>query len=205
MLLVITGMTCTGKDSVVKELVARRYAKRIVSHTTRPKREGEEEGVNYFFHPNDYDAKKDGTFCLKEYTVANGETWKYWFEFSQIESALMDDDNWYVCIADASGASSLSKMIDEYGHKTGFIVELSVPIETILKRYYEREKKNSNPDYAEVIRRILSDVDHFKEYSFSGDENVSIVSNSCWSVEDTVECIYKEMTTEHILRSFNFW
>lgn len=203
MLLVITGMTCTGKDSVVKGLVARGYAKRIVSHTTRPKREGEEDGVDYFFHPNDYEVKKDETFCLKKYTVANGDTWQYWFEDSQIKDALEDKENWYVCIADASGASSLAGMIKEQGHDSGLVVKLWVNTETMLKRYYEREKKNSNPDYAEVIRRILSDIEQFEEYRLGTKEDVYIINNERWSVDETVEYIHNEMTLPDFLRVFN--
>ena len=196
-------MTCTGKDSVVKGLVARGYAKRIVSHTTRPKREGEEDGVNYFFHPNDYEVKKDETFCLNKYTVANGETWQYWFEDSQIKDALKDKENWYVCIADASGASSLAEMIKKQGHDSGLVVKLWVNTETMLKRYYEREKKNSNPDYAEVIRRILSDIEQFKEYPLGTKEDIYIIGNERWSADETVEYIHNEMTLPDWLRVFN--
>lgn len=49
-LLVITGPTCAGKDTVMKELLRReKNLVRLVTTNSRPKRPGEKEGVDYYF------------------------------------------------------------------------------------------------------------------------------------------------------------
>ena len=47
----IIGKSSSGKDTIFKELLARiPQLKRVVPYTTRPVREGEENGVEYFFN-----------------------------------------------------------------------------------------------------------------------------------------------------------
>jgi guanylate kinase len=49
-LIVISGPTCAGKDSVVRELVKdNKNAIRLVTTNSRPKRPDEKEGVDYYF------------------------------------------------------------------------------------------------------------------------------------------------------------
>lgn len=78
-LTIILGKTCSGKDSIVNELIKRGY-KKIVTNTTRPMRNGEIQGKTYnFMKREDFiDAVGEGKFA--EYTcynVASGETWYY--------------------------------------------------------------------------------------------------------------------------------
>ena len=54
----IMGKSATGKDTVFKELLKRRpELTTVVPYTTRPIREGETDGVEYFF----YFVRKTGT------------------------------------------------------------------------------------------------------------------------------------------------
>lgn len=49
-LLIISGPTCSGKDSLMRMLLARnRNIARLVTTNSRPKRLGEREGVDYYF------------------------------------------------------------------------------------------------------------------------------------------------------------
>ena len=46
----LMGKSSSGKDTIYKELLQRfPKMKRIVLYTTRPRREGERDGVEYFF------------------------------------------------------------------------------------------------------------------------------------------------------------
>ena len=49
MLLILTGPTCSGKTTVAKILEQDHDFSRLVTYTTRPKRENEVEGVDYYF------------------------------------------------------------------------------------------------------------------------------------------------------------
>lgn len=165
MLLVITGGTCTGKDTLVKELLNTGKFKRLLSHTTRPMREGEQEGKDYFFHNTDKDITTP--LCYKEYTVASGDKWKYWFEEADVLTCI-ESDEWYVCIADSDGALVMKELISESTRDTlkGAIVMVKSPVKQVLERYYNREKKNPSPNYEEVIRRILADADDYGRTEF---------------------------------------
>ena len=48
MLLVICGKMCSGKDTIVKRLINKGF-KKVVTYTTRPKRRGETDGVDYHY------------------------------------------------------------------------------------------------------------------------------------------------------------
>ena len=79
MLIGLCGKSGTGKSSVVKEMEKLGY-KRVVTDTTRPMREGEQHGVDYFFDtPEQFEELlNEGEFIeTTAYEVANGETWKY--------------------------------------------------------------------------------------------------------------------------------
>ena len=46
----LMGKSSSGKDTIYKELIQKfPKMKRIVLYTTRPRREGERDGVEYFF------------------------------------------------------------------------------------------------------------------------------------------------------------
>ena len=51
----LMGKSCAGKDTIYKRLLADRELrlKKIVPYTTRPIREGEQEGVEYFYTDED--------------------------------------------------------------------------------------------------------------------------------------------------------
>lgn len=157
MLLVITGGTCTGKDTLVRELLGTGKFTRLLSHTTRPMREGEQEGKDYFFHNTDKDITTP--LCYKEYTVASGDKWKYWFEEADVLTCI-ESEEWYVCIADSDGVLVIKELISESEGK-GAIVMVKSPMKQVLERYYNREKKNSSPNFEEVIRRILADANDY--------------------------------------------
>ena len=42
----VCGKMCSGKDTVVKRLINKGF-KKVVTYTTRPKRRGETDGVDY--------------------------------------------------------------------------------------------------------------------------------------------------------------
>lgn len=69
MLTVLVGRSASGKDTIKKELI-KRGMNSIVTYTTRPKREGEEEGVAYHF-------VSLGDFLTKELKGEFAETTSY--------------------------------------------------------------------------------------------------------------------------------
>ena len=47
------GKAGSGKDTILREVVSKGDFHEIVSCTTRPRREGEQDGVNYHFLTNE--------------------------------------------------------------------------------------------------------------------------------------------------------
>ena len=76
----IMGKSSSGKDTIFKELLNRIPGlRRVVPYTTRPRREGEENGVEYFFTDEEQTEKlkKAGRIIeLRAYDTACG-VWKY--------------------------------------------------------------------------------------------------------------------------------
>lgn len=192
MLLVITGGTCTGKDTLVKELLGTGKFTRLLSHTTRPMREGEQEGKDYFFHNTDKDIITP--LCYKEYTVASGDKWKYWFEEADVLTCI-ESEEWYVCIADSDGALVMKELISESVDDTlkGAVVMVKSSPMKVLERYYNREKKNSSPNYEEVIRRILADDKDYGRTEFHLMQQIS-------TEKVPVRVIYNTGDKEHSIK-----
>ena len=89
MLIGLCGKSGTGKSSIVKEMQKLGY-KKVVTDTTRPPREGEESGVDYYFDSDqDFDELlEEGEFVeTTSYTVASGEVWRYGTSRGQLQEA----------------------------------------------------------------------------------------------------------------------
>ena len=68
---VISGPSGVGKDTICEELVKRGIGIYSVSMTTRGKRKGEVEGVNYFFVSREEFEKRIGDNYFLEYAMYN--------------------------------------------------------------------------------------------------------------------------------------
>ena len=79
-MLVLCGASGTGKDTLMKRLVEKYDYRRLVTYTTREKREGEVNGIDYHFvSPQTFHelCAKDFFAETTSYDVANGEIWEY--------------------------------------------------------------------------------------------------------------------------------
>ncbi len=57
----LMGKSSSGKDTIYKELIQKfPKMKRIVLYTTRPRREGERDGVEYFFTDEEKNCSNSG-------------------------------------------------------------------------------------------------------------------------------------------------
>lgn len=153
------GKTCSGKNSVVSELIGRGWSQ-IVTYTSRPKRRGEKNGREYFYiSDEDFSSKiKSGYFAeWKSYDV-NGKKWYYGSPVEEIVEASINDKN-NVIILTPEGVKDvitfLSKSISEYHVR---IIYLYANRRTILKRLKARRDKNDS-----IERRMKADDEDFKD------------------------------------------
>ena len=110
---ILTGMSCAGKDTVRRALEKIGYTN-IVSHTSRPMRENEIEGVDYnFVSKEEFNNLIDNNEMIeyRNYETnwnGRGETWFYGVK------KFKPDNRDYVIVMDLGGAESIIKHFGEY-------------------------------------------------------------------------------------------
>ena len=157
----LLGKSATGKDTLYKEILKRRPKLRTVTmYTTRPIREGETDGVEYFFTGREELERQLASGKVIEsrtyqtiagpwtyYTVDDGQ-----FDVADDESCLM-----------IGTLESYEKMCAYFEAGKMVPVYIEVPDGIRLLRAVKREENQKKPNYREVCRRYLADEKDFSE------------------------------------------
>ena len=157
----LLGKSATGKDTLYKEILKRRPKLRTVTmYTTRPIREGETDGVEYFFTDREELERQLASGKVIEsrtyqtiagpwtyYTVDDGQ-----FDVADDESCLM-----------IGTLESYEKMCAYFEAGKMVPVYIEVPDGIRLLRAVKREENQKKPSYREVCRRYLADEKDFSE------------------------------------------
>ena len=151
------GKAGSGKDTILRALVKADPDKfnEIVSCTTRPPREGEQEGVNYHFLTE----KEFAASRFLETASFNG--WHYGTRYEDL-----DPDNVNVGVLNPTGLKSLA-VHDDITLK---IVYVKASDKTRLLRQLNREEE---PNVHEIVRRFYTD-----EADFIDDKSFITLGNS---------------------------
>lgn len=147
----LIGKAGAGKDTVAKELAAANpHWHTIVSCTTRPKREGEKEGVNYYYLTDEEFQNKLEQEDLLEATCFNN--WHY----GTLKSSLQEGVN--IGVFNPEGFDSLISFEEkEEIILFGYFIDASDKI-----RMMRQLCRETNPDVAEICRRYFTDEDDFE-------------------------------------------
>lgn len=167
----IIGKSGTGKDTVVSELLkdSQLKASELVPYTTRPRREGEKEGVNYHFVTKQQLDKMqaDGEIIeRRSYNTVHGE-WIYFTASTNIEN----DKNYIVITTQ----KALDGFFNYFGEDRIHVIYLYLNDRVRLERCISRESQQETPNYAEVCRRYLADENDFDEEQVKNYKNCTIV------------------------------
>lgn len=157
----IMGKSSSGKDTIYQKLLAQKQntLHTIVMYTTRPIRDGEKDGVEYFF-VNEAQAEqmeKEGKIIeLRSYRTVLG-IWKY---FTARDEQIDLEHQDYLMIGTLQ---SYRKMVQCFGAEqiVPILIELDDGIR--LQRALDREKMQKHPNYQELCRRYLADDEDFSE------------------------------------------
>nr|WP_276580167.1 guanylate kinase [Lacticaseibacillus parakribbianus] len=103
-MIVITGATGTGKTTVSRYLQATYNIQRVMTHTTRPKRVGEVDGVDYHFETADSFAKNH---YIEAVTYAG---FRYGSSFESLDAAWRRA-NFASIVLDTAGAITYAKTL----------------------------------------------------------------------------------------------
>lgn len=145
------GKAGSGKDTILRALVNKfpdRYNE-IVSCTTRPPREGEQEGINYYFLTVDQFTEKVLNGDMLEATEFNN--WHYGTALSSLST-----DKINVGVFNPEGIRCLIE--DNFVDLTAYYVQTSNK-----ERLIRQLNREENPDIQEIIRRFSTDEQDFED------------------------------------------
>ena len=157
----IMGKSASGKDRIYSLLEDQRELKlkTLVLYTTRPIRDGEENGKNYYFVSDEKlnEFRKNGNVIEeRSYHTVYG-IWTYF---------TADDGQVNLTESDYLGIGTLEsfmKLKNYYGENAVCPVYIQVEDGERLSRALKREKEQENPKYEEMCRRFIADQSDFSE------------------------------------------
>ncbi len=189
----LMGKSACGKDTVYKKLLADESLplKTLVPYTTRPIRDGETDGVEYYFLTEEklQELKhQEKIIELRSYHTIHG-VWKY---FTVNDHQINLEENHYLIIGTLESYLKLKKYFGE-----NIIIPLYIELESgeRLQRALDRERMQSEPKYAELCRRFLADEEDFST------KNLSLAGITRFFVNESLNRCTEELThciKEHI-------
>lgn len=155
------GKSASGKDSLYEWMLEKEDLKlqKMILYTTRPIRNGEEEGREYHFVDDERfrQFEKNGKIIeSRSYQTVHG-VWTY-FTADDGEIDLETYD--YLGIGTLE---SFEKIKQYFGKENVYPIYVEVEDGERLARALKREKKQEQPKYAELCRRFLADCADFSE------------------------------------------
>ncbi len=183
----LMGKSSTGKDTIYKRLLAKEDLgmKRIVPYTTRPMREGEQEGVEYHFtdEAGFQKLKKEGKIIEdRAYDTVHG-LWRY---FTVADDSLDLSRDSYCVIGTLEAYVQIRAY---FGEDKVLPVLIELDDGERLQRALGRERKQEHPRYEEMCRRFLADSKDFSA------EKIKEAGNPKSFYNDSLEACLQEIVT----------
>ncbi|MCR5160311.1 MAG: guanylate kinase [Lachnospiraceae bacterium] len=157
----VMGRSASGKDTIYKKLLETfPQLKRLVTYTTRPMREGEQEGEEYHFTTEQAleECREAGRLIEQRVYQTVAGPWTY---------ATVDDGSFRPEGADSligiGTLESWNRLREYYGDDVLFPIYIETDPGTLLERALRRERKQAKPRYTELCRRFLADESDFSE------------------------------------------
>lgn len=176
-IIALIGEAGSGKDRILKEVLAAAPIafNEIISCTTRPPREGEVDGVNYFF----IDAE-EFAYKVLNYEMIEATSFNDWFYGTSYDALRSDVPNIGVFNPDGIRALQGRPDIDLTVYK------VVCKDKTRLLRQLNRE---NDPNVDEIVRRYKTDKDDFFDLEF---EYTELPNEAFANLEDAVKQIVSQ-------------
>ena len=152
-IIALFGESGAGKDTIQK-WIAKNYSNinTIISCTTRPKRDYEKDGIDYYFLSNEDFAKK-----VLDGTMLEATSFREWFYGTPLSS--LDNNKINVGVFNIQGIDCLLQ--------DNRLEVLPIHIYTTGKERLIRSlNREDNPDCIEICRRFLADEQDFSSIDF---------------------------------------
>ncbi len=151
----IMGRSSCGKDTIYKHLLERGNVdlNKVIIYTTRPMREKEQDGIQYFFCSIErYESLKADRKIIEERTY--NTVYGPWHYFTVDDGQIDLTKGNYLII----GTVEMFVSIREYfGEDNVVPLMISATDGAIMQRAMKRELKQEEPKYDEMCRRFLAD------------------------------------------------
>ena len=184
-MIVVVGKSGSGKSTIVNKLCETYGFNRIVTTTTRPKRKGERQDIDYHFVSDEAfeKMKESGEFVeTQEFKVASGDIWKYGSSLKSIESAKDTD----IIILTPEGCQ---KLIDNNNLDNIIVIYIYANQRTIETRLNERGDKKD-----EISRRMRKDNVDFKNV----EADFTAYNHFGYSISETASLIVKFLSNRGV-------
>lgn len=187
MLLILTGKTASGKDTIVSELLRRNPDfKKVLTTTSRIPREGEQDEVDYYFITKEQFNKKIKAGDFIEYVEYGGNF--YGTTKSEIKVAINQNSIWRIDPSRAGEVRdfikrSFPKNLAEKIIQKFLVIYINTTEDIILQRLRDR---NLSED--EIDQRMADDASIWQEFK---DKYDYIVENVPGKLDEAVNRITK--------------
>lgn len=159
-IIALIGESGAGKDSMAQEILCKLAKKghmadihEIINCTSRPMREGEAHGINYFYyHPSEFEMKILNDEML-EFTRFNN--WWYGTSYDSVRS----DGVVNIGVFNPAGVRQLLDRSD-CDVKVYWIIACD------KNRMLRQLNREAHPDVREIVRRFNADYEDFKDIDF---------------------------------------
>jgi guanylate kinase len=183
LLVVISGPSGVGKDTVIQRMKERRLPFHfVVTATTRSQRTGERQGVDYFFVSHDEFAEMIEQGELLEYAIVYNDY--KGIPKEQVRQALASNKD-VVMRVDVQGAATVRELSPE-----AVLIFLTTQTEAELERRL-RSRKTETPEGLKLrIATARQELKRIREFDY-------VVVNHENHLDDTVDTILAIITAEH--------
>ena len=183
MLVVISGPSGVGKDSVIQRMKERKLPFHfVVTATTRRQRAGERQGVDYFFVSHDEFAEMIEQGELLEYAIVYNDY--KGIPKEQVRQALASGKD-VVMRIDVQGAATVRERSPD-----AVLIFLTTQSEAELERRLHARKTETPEGLKLRIATARQELKRIKEFDY-------VVVNRENKLDDTVDTILAIITAEH--------
>ena len=183
LLIVISGPSGVGKDSVLKGLKSRSLPMHfVVTATTRPRRDNEVNGVDYFFVSKDKFAQMIEHEELIEYAIVYNDY--KGIPKEQVREALNSGQD-AVMRVDVQGAATVRKMAPE-----AVLIFLTTESEESLVKRLKARRTETSENLSLRIATARQELKRAGEFDY-------VIVNADGHLDDTVEIVSAIVQAEH--------
>lgn len=183
LLIVISGPSGVGKDSVIKRMKERDLPFHfVVTATTRPQRESEEHGVDYFFKSTKEFNEMIDQGELLEYAIVYGDY--KGIPKEQVRQALASGKD-VIMRLDVQGAATMRKISPQ-----AILIFLTTQDEQELIERLEERKTETRESMKTRIETARQELTHTQEFDY-------VVLNRDCHLDEAVDSILSIIHAEH--------